>query len=106
VMGRTSDVIVSPTGVLLHALFFLKLFYGTSVVRFRVDQETPNRLRVRVVPAALYDDEVRQRITSQILIHGDSRFEVVWEVVDEIPRTASGKFRVTVNHVARGAAAP
>jgi len=101
VIGRTSDIIVSPAGVLLHGLFFLKLFYGAPVLSFRVDQETPERLRLRVVPAARYSDEVRQRITSQILAHGDPRFEVVWEIVDEIPRSAAGKYRVTVNHVPR-----
>ena len=106
VIGRTSDVIVSPAGILLHGLFFLKLFYGAPVLRFRVDQETPNRLRVRVVPGARYSDDVRQAITSQILAHGDPRFELLWEVVDEIPRSASGKFRVTVNHIGRAAVMP
>jgi phenylacetate-CoA ligase len=101
VIGRTSDIIVSPAGVLLHGLFFLKLFYGAPVLSFRVDQETPERLRLRVVPAARYSDEVQKRITSQILAHGDPRFEVVWEIVDEIPRSAAGKYRVTVNHVPR-----
>jgi phenylacetate-CoA ligase len=101
VIGRTSDVIVSPRGALLHSLFFLKLFYGRPVLQFRVDQETPERLRLRVVPGARYSDEVRQRVTSQILTHGDPRFDVLWEVVDEIPRSPSGKFRVTVNHVPR-----
>jgi phenylacetate-CoA ligase len=102
VLGRTSDVIVSPSGVLLHSLFFLKLFYGMPVARFRIDQETPSGLRVRVVPGAQYTDDVRRQVTSQILTHGDPSFEVTWEVVDELPRTAAGKFRVTVSHVGRG----
>ncbi|HEV8536565.1 MAG TPA: hypothetical protein VGR87_12755 [Candidatus Limnocylindria bacterium] len=102
VVGRSSDLIVSPGGVLLHSLFFLKLFYGTPVQRFRVEQETHSRLRVRVVPKAQYSDDVRRRVSSQILAHGDPGFEVIWEVVDELPRTAGGKFRVTVSHVGRG----
>jgi hypothetical protein len=31
---------------------------------------------------------------------------LLWEVVDEIPRSASGKFRVTVNHVGTAAVMP
>jgi phenylacetate-CoA ligase len=100
IVGRTSDVIVSPGGVLLHGIFFVRLFNGTPVRRFRVDQETPRRLRVRVVPSAEYNDEVRRRITSQILDHGDRGFEIGWEVVDNIPPAPSGKFRFTVSHVA------
>ena len=106
VLGRTSDLIVSPRGVLLHALFFMRLFDKAPVHRFRVDQETPSRLRIRVVPAADYSDEVRQRITSGILEHGDSAFEVAWEIVTEIAATPSGKFRFTVSHVPKGEATP
>jgi phenylacetate-CoA ligase len=101
VLGRTSDLIVSPRGILLHALFFMRLFDKTPVQRFRVDQETPSRLRIRVVPAAQYSDDVRLRITSGILTHGDPAFEVAWEVVTEIPATSSGKFRFTVSHLGK-----
>jgi phenylacetate-CoA ligase len=101
VVGRSSDLISCPRGTLLHSLFFIKLFYGAPVRRFRVDQETPTRLRVRVVPGPAYTDEVRQRVTSLILTQGDPGFQVEWEIVEDIPPAPSGKFRVTVNHVVR-----
>jgi phenylacetate-CoA ligase len=100
VVGRTSDLIVSPSGVILHGLFFMRAFDNTPVRRFRVDQETPARLRVRVVPAAGYTDKARERVTALILGR-DAGFEVVWEVVDDIPLTASGKFRFTASQVRR-----
>ena len=106
VLGRMSDLIVSPRGVLLHALFFMRLFDKAPVHRFRVDQETRTRLRIRIVPAAEYTDAVRLRITSGILVHGDPTFEVVWEVVNDIPATSSGKFRFTVSHVGKGESSP
>jgi phenylacetate-CoA ligase len=99
VLGRTSDLIVSPRGILLHALFFMRIFDNTPVYRFRVDQETPTRLRVRVVPMSQYTDDVRRRVTSLILEHGDRGFEVVWEVVDDLPRSPSGKYRFTESHL-------
>ena len=102
VLGRTSDLIVSPRGILLHALFFMRLFDKAPVQRFRVDQETSSRLRIRVVPGANYSDEVRLRITLGILTYGDPTFEVAWEVVSEIPATSSGKFRFTVSHIGKG----
>jgi phenylacetate-CoA ligase len=99
VLGRTGDFIVSPRGTLLHGLFFMRLFDKSPVRRFRVDQETFSSLRIRVVPAPEYNDDVRRRITSLILAHGDPGFDVTWEVVDDIPPAPSGKFRVTVSHV-------
>ena len=76
------------------------------VHRFRVDQETRSRLRIRVVAAAEYTDAVRLRITSGILVHGDPTFEVAWKVVDAIAATSSGKFRFTVSHVGKGESSP
>jgi phenylacetate-CoA ligase len=106
VLGRTSDLIVTPGGGLLHGLFFMRVFYNTPVHRFRVEQETLRRLRVRVVPAADYTDGVRQRVTSLIQTRGDPNFEVIWEVMDEIPPSPSGKFRYTVSHLSGSAANP
>jgi hypothetical protein len=77
----------------------MRIFDNTPVYRFRVDQETPTRLRVRVVPTAQYSDDVRRRVTSLILDHGDRGFEVVWEVVAELPQSASGKYRFTESHL-------
>lgn len=102
VLGRTSDLIVSPRGTLLHALFFMRIFDNSPVYRFRVDQETPTRLRVRVVPTAQYSDDVRRRVTALILEHGDREFDVVWEVVTDLPPSASGKYRFTESHVKKG----
>jgi phenylacetate-CoA ligase len=99
VLGRTADLIVSPGGALLHALFFMRIFDNSPVYRFRVDQETTTRLRVRVVPTAQYSDDVRRRITSLILEHGDRDFEIVWEVVNDLPPSASGKYRFTESHL-------
>jgi hypothetical protein len=78
----------------------MRLFDNSPVRRFRIDQDTTSRLRIRVVPAEAYSDDVRRRVTALILAHGDPGFEITWEVVDEIPPAPSGKFRVTVSHVA------
>lgn len=99
VIGRTGDLIVSPRGVLLHGLFFMRLFDASPVKRFRVDQETRSRLRIRVVPGDRYTDAVRETIVERIHRLADPGFEVEWETVPEIPYTASGKFRFTVSHI-------
>jgi len=39
--------------------------------------------------------------TALILGRGDPGFEVVWPVGDDIPLTASGKFRFTASQVRR-----
>jgi len=101
VLGRTSDFVVTPAGGLLHGLFFMRAFYKAPVRQFRVVQETLHRISVSIVPGPEYNDDVRRRITSVIHAHGDPDFEVLWEVVEDIPPSAGGKFRYTISHVDR-----
>lgn len=61
----------------------------------QVIQETLNRVRVRYVPAAEFNQAAARSITERL----QSRLgplEVVLERVDEVPRTSNGKFRAVV----------
>lgn len=91
VLGRTSEVIVSPGGRRLMGRFFSRLFFGEPVHQFLVEQTTPRSLRITVVPDVGYSDEVRERILRVIHRDGDPAFEVEWRTATHLERTSAGK---------------
>jgi len=99
--GRVSDIIVAPSGRLIHGEFFTHLFYGAQGIRqFQVEQMTTERLMVRVATVSDADFRaIRDAVTPLILRHGDPGFEVRWERVESIPTAESGKYRFTLSHV-------
>ncbi len=103
VVGRTTDVIVSPGGKLLHGEFFTHLFYGRDDVRqFQVIQLTETDLTVRLVPAQDADLTTLQReLTDIIHQHGDPGFVLKFETCDTIPTSSSGKYRFTISELDR-----
>jgi len=108
ILGRTSGMIVAPSGRRLHGEFFTHLFYGEPVRQFRIEQVTQTDLSIEVVPDAGYDGSVKERITRSIRDEGDRRFVVNWREVDELAPGSSGKFQFTTSrlHKAPAAAEP
>ena len=107
VVGRRSDLILSPSGRAVHGEFFTHLFYGVpGVAEFQVVQETASDLVIRIVAEPAFSETHRRRIEAAIREHADPGFRVRWESVVRIPREASGKFRFTISmidpHESRG----
>lgn len=104
VMGRTTDVITSPSGKLLHGEFFTHLFYKLPSVRqFRVVQKTRVDLLVQVVPGPGFDQHASFTFLEKAIHrYGDPGFQVRFELCDHIPPASSGKYRFTISHVPLG----
>ncbi len=102
VAGRVFDIIVSPTGKLVHAGFFTHLFFGfDGIKQFQVVQETRERLVVRMVPGAGADlAAVQAYLTDAIQEHGDPAFQVEFDICDRIETSGSGKYRPVIPKVA------
>ena len=101
VVGRTTDVISSPSGKLLHGEFFTHLFYEVKDVKqFRVIQENITDIRLQIVPGDYFDaSKSFAFLRERILKHGDSGFNLIFELCEHIPSTKSGKYRFTVSKV-------
>jgi phenylacetate-CoA ligase len=102
VKGRTSDIITTPNGNLVHGEYFTHLFYNLDGVKeFQVEQISRSKLVVRVViePAKFKHDAFDKM---QLEIHRfiDKDLEMEFQVVDEIPLTRTGKHRFTLSQVA------
>jgi phenylacetate-CoA ligase len=101
VEGRVTDVIISPSGKLLHGEFFTHLFYGLDgIEQFRVVQETVTDLRIQIVPGRNFEKEkTLMRLRETIHHHGDPEFEIYFEFQSYIPPAPSGKYRFTVSNL-------
>ncbi|MEE1657657.1 AMP-binding protein, partial [Microvirga sp. CF3062] len=94
VEGRSDDVLYTPDGRRVSRLGSV-IKAGAPIREAQIVQETLARLRVRYIPApewsAAAEGEILSAIRSRM---GD--VEVVFEQVEQIPRSANGKFRFMV----------
>lgn len=98
VTGRRADIIRTPSGRILHGEFFTHLFYKTEgVSEFQVAQRTLTRLEISIVPEPTFDRASLEFLETMIHEHGDSAFEVTFNLTDSITRSSSGKFRFTLS---------
>lgn len=103
VRGRVTDMLVTPDGTQVHGELFSHFFYGlAAVVEFRVVQEAMDQVTVwlklrdgrRALPAP---DDARLRGMFRGLFGPSNRLDL--RVVDDIPKSASGKHRFTESRV-------
>ena len=101
IVGRSSDLIVSPGGKLLHGEFFTHLFYKIEgVYQFRVVQETSTDLKAQIVPGPRFNKQVALPFLDEtIRREGDPKFRIRFELADFLPPAPSGKYRFTISHV-------
>ena len=103
IWGRAYDFVDGPNGRRYHGEFFMYLFEelrerGLPFDTFQVIQSAPARLEVLLVTPSV-DPELAAIVTSRFR-EAMGAVEVDVRAVDTIPRIASGKTRVVVNHLA------
>jgi phenylacetate-CoA ligase len=106
ILGRLDDLIVTPDGRRVGRLD--PVFKGRSTIReAQIVQETPERVRVRIVEAPGYAPADGEAVRRELAIRLGPEMEIEIVTVDAIERTGSGKFRAVVNraHGAQGAGA-
>jgi phenylacetate-CoA ligase len=92
--GRIDDVLYTVDGrrlAQLNAIFKTQL----PVREAQLVQERLDRVRVRYVPAPEFNDAAAREIARRLQARM-GKVEVVFEEMTEIPRTANGKFRVSL----------
>jgi len=100
VLGRTSDNFLMPDGRIVHGEYFTHLFYGRpEVEQFQFIQDAVDDFVLRIVPGGGYRGELGRGLETEIrsLIGPSARLRL--EIRDEIPKTASGKYRFTISRV-------
>jgi phenylacetate-CoA ligase len=100
VEGRLLDTIVTPAGRMVPGEFFPHLAKEFSEIKqFQVVQDELDRLVIKIVPSHPFTGEPLDQFKGEIVdvIGEDIALDI--QMVDEIPLTATGKYRVTVSNV-------
>jgi len=100
--GRTTDFIVTPDGRWQHALSIIYIVRDIEgVAEFKIIQEDVDKIRVLLkVHEDIYQPEMNNTIISGFEKRMGTDVKVAIEIVDDIPRDASGKYRYVVSKVA------
>lgn len=92
VIGRTVSMLVMPNGSRVHGWFFQHVFFrvGEQVRKYRVVQETKDRIRIDIVPGSDFGDHTINRIR-ELINHTCSDWVLSFNILESIPKTKSGK---------------
>jgi phenylacetate-CoA ligase len=99
VEGRTNDVLITRDG--RRVSWLNPVFYGIPVRQGQIIQEALERIRIRFVPAPDFTREAGRLIIERVQ-QRMGNVEVILEPVDEVPRSANGKFRAVVCSIPEG----
>ena len=97
-VGRTDDLVVTPDGRRLGR--FTWLFKDTPEIKQgQVIQKALDRILIRVLPAGEFPPELSEKLRAKCVKSLGDQVSVEVEVVSELARTASGKFRAVVSEL-------
>lgn len=106
VEGRLEDFIITPEGALISPAAITHPFKDLTTIKdTQVVQEDIDLIVVRVVPWEAADSKALQaelgRLCRDLQTILGETVQVRWEIVDEIERSGSGKFKWIVSQVSR-----
>jgi phenylacetate-CoA ligase len=95
--GRCNDLILTKDG---RSVFWLNpIFYDLPITEGQIIQESLEQIRVKIVPAIGFDPENTKEIINRVKQRLGNETIVLVEIVEEIPRTRSGKFKAVISMI-------
>lgn len=99
-IGRSSDLLRTKTGDLVHGEWVTHLFYGCdSIRRFQLHQTSLDRIILKYVPIGQPPAGLLRSIQEKIRSRMGQDMTVELEACDDIPVPPSGKYRFTLSSV-------
>jgi|APFre7841882724_1041349.scaffolds.fasta_scaffold02094_4 phenylacetate-CoA ligase len=96
VTGRITDHFILEDGTLIHGEYFTHLFYLKDwITSFKVIQEDYLKIRIQIVTKGKVNRSDQADIESKIKLVMSSNCKIDWDIVDEIPKSPSGKYLYT-----------
>ena len=97
--GRTSDMIKTEDGRLIHGEYFTHLFYGINGInKFQLIQKKNNSIELMIEVKSNFNPEIIKTLKFKITKATKSK-NVSVNIVDEIPLLNSGKHRFTISEI-------
>jgi len=102
ITGRITDHFIKKDGTIIHGGYFTRLFYLRDwVSSFQVIQEDYNRIRIFITLRDEENNSEKNYIEDNVKLLMGQDCKIVWEFVDEIPKTKSGKYLYTKSLINR-----
>jgi len=100
VVGRTTDFVVRPDGVIMHALAIIYVFRAVEgIAQFKFIQQALRDVEVLIVPSSQWTKTGHAKVIAGLAARLGNDVRVSIRLVDAIPVEASGKYRYVVSHV-------
>ena len=100
VKGRTTDFVVRPDGVIMHALAVIYVLRAVEgIAEFKLVQHALRDVEVLVVPDSRWSEASHAQVMAGLIARLGDEVRVRIQLVEEIPVEASGKYRYVVSHV-------
>jgi phenylacetate-CoA ligase len=100
VVGRNTDIIKTKDGKNLIVHTFTGIFeFFPEIAQFQIHQNSLDSILVKFVPSETYYDTVLEKIAIQIVQRTQSDIHVIWEKVESIAPSKSGKPQLVVNNL-------
>lgn len=97
-LGRSTDLILSPKGGIIHGEFFTHLFYGRNEIRkFQILQVSIDQIILRYVPEGSVPESFLKDIVMKIQEQMGVEVKVDLQECKDIPTSSSGKHRFTIS---------
>jgi len=92
ISGRITDHFIREDKTIIHGEYFTHLFYLKDWVKaFQVVQEDYKKIRIFIVLLGNLKNAEKREIESKIRLMMGKDCVIIWEFVEEIPKTPSGK---------------
>ena len=105
ITGRITDHFVKEDGTIIPAEFFIHLIGVVCnkgfIKKFQVIQEEYKRIKLLIILEGTISESEKRDIEDKIKLVMENDCKIVWEFVDEIPKTESGKYLYTKSLVWR-----
>jgi phenylacetate-CoA ligase len=103
VTGRITDHFVLKDGTTIPGEYFIHLIGVVCnkgiIKKFQVIQEDYNLIKIKVVFYSEINNSVKSEIETKIKLVMGNNCKIIWDQVDDIPKTNSGKYLFTKSSV-------
>ena len=97
--GRIIEHFVREDGTFVPGEFFIHVIgvvHNKGFIRkFKVIQEDFKKIRILVIPEKKINNHIKENIENEIKMVMGQDVQIIWELVDDIPKTSEGKFLYT-----------
>jgi phenylacetate-CoA ligase len=98
--GRKLDIIKTASGKKIPGELFPHLFKEfTGIDKFQVKQSDILSLQISLIINKQFTEQDKIKIVDEINKYANNELQLIFNIVDDIPLTVSGKHRVTICEV-------